>query len=72
MGHEALERGLAFTTMTVDASASMTDVYGRQGVERVIHAIYSRSTLVKVNWQNFDRDNIFRIADSSDVWPQFR
>jgi hypothetical protein len=72
MGRDALDLGLAFTTMTVDAYAAMTDVYGNTTNERVIHAVYSRSTLAKVNWLNFNNDNIFRIADSSSVWPQFQ
>jgi hypothetical protein len=72
MGRDALDLGLAFTSMTVDAYAAMTDVYGNTTNERVIHAVYSRSTLAKVNWRNFNNGNVFLIADSSNVWPQFR
>jgi hypothetical protein len=58
----------------VDASADMVDMYGRTSVKQVVTLVYSRATLDKIDWDNFDFANIwnFPIADFAEVHPAFQ
>jgi DNA modification methylase len=58
----------------VDASADMVDMYGRTSVDQVATLTYSRATLDKIDWNNFDFKNIWNIpiADSAEVHPAFQ
>jgi hypothetical protein len=51
---------------------SMVDAYGNVSESVVIRASYFRETIQKINWLNFLNDNVFVIADSSYVHPEFR
>jgi hypothetical protein len=51
---------------------SMQDIYGNVSEMVVIRASYLKETIQKINWDNFLNENIFTIADSSYVHPDFR
>ena len=34
-------------------------------------SMFEPATLAKIDFANFDSANVYDIADSSDVWPQF-
>jgi hypothetical protein len=57
----------------VHAMADMVDVYGRSSVDQVATLTYSRANLEKIDWHNFDTNNMWNIpiADSADVHPAF-
>lgn len=63
---------LTYSEVTVDGTFSMVDQYGNATEDVVITAIYNRSTIERINWENFLWDNVYSIAD--DVWihPAFR
>lgn len=58
----------------VDASADMEDIYGRTGVPQVVTVVYSRATLDKIDWHNFDFKNIWNypIVDFAEVHRAFQ
>jgi hypothetical protein len=49
-------------------------MYGRSSLDQVATLTYSRATLDKINWDNFNSNNIWNIpiADSADVTPAFQ
>lgn len=62
------------TEVHVDATADMVDQYGNTSEDQVATLIYSRATLDKINWDNFNFQNIWNIpiADSAEVHPAFQ
>jgi hypothetical protein len=61
------------TEVQVDATADMVDQYGRTSEDQVVALVYSRASLDKINWDNFDFKNIWNypIVESADVHPAF-
>jgi hypothetical protein len=70
----ALARYPKLTEVIVSVKADMTDMYGNSKVEEVATLSYSRATLEKINWSNFDPNNMWNIpiADTAEVFPAFR
>ena len=62
------------TEVHVAATADMVDRYGNTKEDQVATLVYSRATLDKINWDNFDFKNIWNIpiADSAYVHPAFQ
>jgi hypothetical protein len=52
----------------VIAVADMVDVYGRTSVDQVATLTYSRATLDKIDWNNFDFKNIWNVPIAFPVW----
>lgn len=50
---------------------SMQDKYGKATEDQVVQLTFEAATLAKIDFANFDSANVYDIADSSDVWPQF-
>lgn len=44
-----------------------TDIYGKTDKQKVLLLDYTPETLKKINWQNFDRNNLAVVADRADV-----
>jgi hypothetical protein len=61
------------TEVDVHANADMTDMYGNNKLEEVATLTYSRATLERINWSNFNTNNMWNIpiADSAYVAPAF-
>lgn len=59
------------TEVDVHAKADMTDMYGNSKLEEVATLTYSRATLERINWSNFNTNNMWNIpiADTADVAP---
>jgi len=66
------ESGAEYSGVTLSGWAVLVDEYGAETEAEVIRLYYSRATLEKVVWVNFDKENTWRIADSGDVHPLFR
>jgi hypothetical protein len=52
----------------VDASADMVDTYGNTKYEQVATLIYTRATLDKINWENFDFKNVWNVPIALPVY----
>lgn len=70
----ALRKYPKLTEVIVSVNADMTDMYGNSKMEEVATLSYSRATLEKINWSNFDPNNMWNmpIADTAEVFPAFR
>jgi hypothetical protein len=66
------ESDVDFNSLFVIGTANVVDVYGRAGRAQVLKAGYSRETLRKIDWRNFDAQNALRIADTSELDPPFK
>jgi hypothetical protein len=66
------ESGAEYSGVTLSGWAALVDEYGAETEAEVIRLYYSRATLDKIVWVNFDKENTWRIADSGDVHPLFR
>ena len=64
--------GQPYEMVHVVGTFSMKDAYGNVSEEPVVHATYSKTTIEKINWTGFDPDNVYQIADSATVHPQFQ
>ena len=59
---------LPYQSIAVEATFPMRDVYGNTEIQTIIKAAYSRKTLDKVNWTGFLSDNIYTIAEQSNLY----
>jgi hypothetical protein len=46
----------------IDITADVEDRYGRQSRSTVLHGVWDRSEVDKINWERFQQQNIFQIA----------
>lgn len=57
------ESGVPYGSILTLGTFSLVDIYGNSSEEVVVRAVYDRSTVEKIDWDNFLSDNIYRIAD---------
>jgi hypothetical protein len=69
--HAVYDSSLEYDNVLVAGRFSMRDKYGNVGETQVIGAIYDRSTLAKINWDNIYPDDILGIRDGGFVAPAF-
>jgi hypothetical protein len=63
---------IPYNKVTVITTYSMVDKFGNAKESDVINLTYSKATIDKINFDNFDRKNIYSIADTvTFVHPQF-
>lgn len=60
-----------FADITIIGYAESTDVYGNESETEAIMMILSKSEIDKINFDNFDPDNLSVIADSYYIDPNF-
>jgi apolipoprotein N-acyltransferase len=61
-----------YNKVNVITTYSMVDKFGNAKESDVINLTYSKATIDKINFDNFDRKNIYSIADTvTFVHPQF-
>ncbi len=58
-----------YQRITFDGTFPLQDVYGNVVEERVVEVSYTRETVEKINWDNFQRTDIFTIADFDFIHP---
>ena len=61
-----------YSEVIVIGTFSLTDKFGNSKESRVIEATYTRNTINKINWQGFLIDDIYAIADSVWLHPDFK
>jgi hypothetical protein len=52
--------------------ASFTDAYGKSDVSKAFTIEMGRTTAEKIDWNNFQWSNLFRVADSYEVVPSVK
>ncbi|MDQ0414573.1 DUF308 domain-containing protein [Mesobacillus stamsii] len=55
--------GVAFNNINIVVSYSMVDQYGNAEESKVIDLDYSKDTIDKINFDNFNTDNIYTVSD---------
>lgn len=61
-----------YDSVVLDGSFALVDAYGNTSEQRVVLLTYYRSTIEKINWDNFLTDNMYVIADSVYIHPAFK
>ena len=61
------ESGIDYTGVWLSGWLPLVDVYGVETNTEVVRLYYSRETLGKIDWRNFDKDNTWLIADEGEV-----
>jgi len=66
------QSGIDYTYVIMSGSFSMADKFGNTSEENEVNLTFEKSTVDKINWENFISDNIYDIADVAAVYPAFR
>lgn len=61
-----------YSQIYIVGSFPLIDKFGNTEEKAVIQAKYKRSIVDKINWEGFLRDNLFDIADSKIIHPEFK
>lgn len=70
---EALhESGLNYTYIILSGSFSMIDKFGNASEDNIFNLTFYKSTVEKINWNNFLVDDIDNIADNAFIHPDLR
>jgi len=64
--------GQPFISVYAEGSFAMVDQYGAKTETIVVRAFFERATVDKINFDNFNADNIYVIADSGNVHRAFQ
>jgi hypothetical protein len=65
------ESGFDFQSVNLTATYSMVDMYGNSTEKTVLTLVYSKDTINKINFDTVLTDNMYLLADSGNVIPQF-
>jgi hypothetical protein len=66
------ESGINCHEVTVFGSFPLVDKFGNSSKEVVVKATYSDTTVNRINWSNFQTENVYEIADNVWQHPAFR
>lgn len=64
--------GVDRSSVSIRGYAPLQDAYGNTSTEQVINLLYDAPTLERINFSSVDPDDIYLLADLSDVHPLFR
>jgi len=65
----AIDSGSDFREIRIVGTFPLVDVYGNSQESRILDVVYSSDNLKRVNWKNFQRENIYKIADKQSKVP---
>lgn len=66
------ESEVNYKSVDLVATFAMQDKFGNSKEDEVVHLIFNKSTVDKINFENFDRKNIYSVADVVQfVHPEF-
>lgn len=63
------QSGYNFSDIIIRGTFPLVDKFGNSRETEVLQAEYSKSTVSRINWNNFLFDNVFDIADSIHIDP---
>lgn len=67
---QAVDEGsIPFQRVILEGYFPMVDAYGKTTDEMVVHLIYNKDTIDKIQWSNFLYTNIYLIADKAVLAP---
>jgi hypothetical protein len=63
--------GINYDEIYIEGTFSMRDLYGEVSESVIIRAFYERSTIDRINWNNFLSKNVLEITDRKLLNPGF-
>lgn len=66
------DSGFDFESVFIHGMAPLVDRFGHKSRDTVINVGYDRATVDRINWENMLTDNIYVVADSAVIHPQFQ
>jgi hypothetical protein len=64
--------GTDYFSVRIAGTFSMVDKFGNAKEQFVIKATFNKETVDRINWKNFNSDNVFEIADDTDIHPAMK
>lgn len=61
-----------YTYITLSGTFSLVDQFGNSEEKNVVYLVFNKSTVDRINWDNFLTDNIYKIADQANIHVLFR
>lgn len=61
-----------YTYITLSGTFSLVDQFGNSEEKNVVYLVFNKSTVDRINWDNFLTDNIYKIADQTNIHVLFR
>ena len=66
------ESGIPYDWVYIGSTFAMQDQFGNASEMEVLTLAYSAETLDRINWDNFIFSNVFDIADTAILHPEFQ
>jgi hypothetical protein len=61
--------GYHYDTIVIWGVCNLVDPYGNESLDKIFQINVFNSTMKKINWKNFDSNNLFQIVDSFSIHP---
>ena len=61
-----------YTSVFLRGTFAMVDQFGNASETPVVEATYTKETIDRINFENFLTDNVYAIAEDTDLHPEFR
>ena len=61
-----------YTSVFLRGTFSLVDRLGNVSEANVVEATFAKSTIDRINFENFLTDNVYVIAEDTDIHPEFR
>ena len=61
-----------YTSVFLRGTFAMVDQFGNASETPVVEATFTKDTIDRINFENFLTDNVYVIADDTDLHPEFR
>jgi len=68
--HNIKDSGVEYNLVGISGSFTMKDAYGNVENSKILGLVFSKETINKIQWDNFDYNNIYDISDYSEVHPE--
>lgn len=65
---ELRDSGVAWSGAILRGSHSLVDELGNESMSEVVNAVYQRDLVDQINFEQFDRENVWAIADGGGAW----
>ena len=61
-----------YTSVFLRGTFSLVDRLGNASEANVVEATFTKSTIDRINFENFLTDNVYVVAEDTDIHPEFR
>lgn len=68
----AKDSGISFDSVRCQVVAEVPDKFGNMSKNTYVDVVYSKETVEKINFDGFQADGVYEIADTAEVFHSFR